>query len=327
MTEFNSLDISDINQIKERIAQGIDINITDSYGETMLHKATYYEEIDVVKLLIEEGININAVNSNGATALIKASDRSEEISQYLIENGADVTSKEGKEYDGCSALHYAARKGLRNLVKLLLLNGAKVDEFSNNKETPFNEAIHFNQIECADILLANGANIDNRYDSMYHKDIGSLHFAINGGYVYSKNLAKYLITNNADVMLKNGEGISVLHLAAQDQNNVLTIQLLNAAPNINAVDANGKTIMHHAAFNRNISVLKKVLKTKEIDLNIKDNDGHPPLYYAENEKNAALIIAAGAIYDDSKKASELFMNLYSEYLNKEIITKELMKIK
>jgi ankyrin repeat protein len=68
------------------LAKGVNINATDEYGETPLHKAAYYGNKDVVEILLAHGASINAMNKNGKTPLKIAS--KPEIAEFLRQHGA-----------------------------------------------------------------------------------------------------------------------------------------------------------------------------------------------------------------------------------------------
>lgn len=58
-----------ISEVKELLAQGVDINITDNDNNTALHLAAGAKQIDTVRFLVgQEGIDLEAVNLAGKTA-------------------------------------------------------------------------------------------------------------------------------------------------------------------------------------------------------------------------------------------------------------------
>lgn len=100
--DINSIYISkydDLSSIKKYIKNGGDINIQDSYGETLLIKAAHCHNIDLINLLIKSGADLNIQDNDGETALIKAS-RSESVRTMckLIDAGADWNIKRNYDY-------------------------------------------------------------------------------------------------------------------------------------------------------------------------------------------------------------------------------------
>ncbi len=274
---FNVAKDGNITEIKQALSDGMDINSTwkNDANQSMLFYAAAYNHLELVKFLVENGININAVDKYGNTAL-----------------------------------HQAARKGFLPIVKYLVGNGGNVNHQNEKKVTPFNEAIYYNHLECAEYLLGKGADIDNHFDLDYDFGITSLHFAVGGGFTYSKDLVKFLIEKGANVCETDAE--NNLLLATAVKQNTLTAQIVKAAKNINIRDKEGKTVLHHAAANDSLRPLKNLLKHKDLDLNITDNDGKPPLFYSNNESAAVFLIKRGAKYDKTSNYDDLFMRLYGD---------------
>lgn len=76
-----------VEQVKSLVAQGADINATDSTGWTALMFAARDGHFEVVKLLLANGANINATTHKGnINALYLA--QTKEIAQILQEYGA-----------------------------------------------------------------------------------------------------------------------------------------------------------------------------------------------------------------------------------------------
>ncbi|NQT13696.1 MAG: ankyrin repeat domain-containing protein, partial [Planctomycetes bacterium] len=68
-----SLQASDITEIRELTKEGADVDVRNEDGATSLHVASQYNRAEVVKLLLEANVDVNARNKNDATALYVAS--------------------------------------------------------------------------------------------------------------------------------------------------------------------------------------------------------------------------------------------------------------
>ena len=75
----------------------------------------------------------------------------------MIEQGVDIEAKDPGT--GASALHYAAMKGSRAMVGLLLQRGADVNSRSRSGTTPLHTAALYNHYEIAEQLLDRGADV------------------------------------------------------------------------------------------------------------------------------------------------------------------------
>ena len=84
-----------------------------------------------VKQTIKLGADVNHRSTKGITPLMN-SVKNYNITKILIESGADVNAK---DINGYSVLAYAIVRGNKNVVKLLIKNGAKISK-RKPKETP-----------------------------------------------------------------------------------------------------------------------------------------------------------------------------------------------
>ncbi len=88
--------------------------------------AAFIGNLSEVKKLLNEGADVNATNNdNDWTALIGAAlEGHSEITKVLLDNGANVNDK---DEDGITALMRAAYKGYSEVTKVLLKCGANPD--------------------------------------------------------------------------------------------------------------------------------------------------------------------------------------------------------
>jgi ankyrin repeat protein len=97
------------------------------------------------------GADVNAKNVDGWTPLHEAAfGGRKEIVELLISNGADVNAKH--DGFGTTPLHRAAYRGHKEIVELLIGKGADVNAKNANGETPIDWA----KGETADLLRKHG---------------------------------------------------------------------------------------------------------------------------------------------------------------------------
>ncbi len=93
-----------INALLE--VEGININIVDKYGCTLLHVASLRGNIGVVNYLIEKGATVDVKDSFSRTPLHSATEGGcKKVVDFLIEKGADVNAV---DTSGQTTLHSAA---------------------------------------------------------------------------------------------------------------------------------------------------------------------------------------------------------------------------
>ena len=167
-----------------------------------------------IEQLLQEGTDINTQPpTSGTTVLMIASSYYyyDNMVEYLISKGANVNLK---DKEGKTALLWASSNSFEN-AKILIANGAKVNEPANDGMTPFIQAtLGFSSgkvpIEMCELLRKNGANINAELKRQSALRWTALHYASANG---DAELVKYLIKHGANVNKATGEGSTPLFLA------------------------------------------------------------------------------------------------------------------
>jgi cytohesin len=92
--------------------------------------------------------SLNQASVEGDVARVKA----------LLDEGTDVNAKNSRM--GYTALHGAARNGHKEVVELLLANGADINARENQSKTPLFLAVEYGKKEIVELLLARGADVN-----------------------------------------------------------------------------------------------------------------------------------------------------------------------
>ena len=152
---------------------------------------------------------INSIEKNNLEEFIT-------IINHGLENDFIIEQKNG-DY----ILHLICKKNKFKFLKELYKKKIKFnfDVLNKNKETPLITAINNKSIECADILIKNGANINLRNKG----DLSPLMLACKYGI---SNLVDILINNGADINEKNILGETPLSLAQINGHDDLAIKIM-----------------------------------------------------------------------------------------------------
>ena len=177
------------------ITKGADVNAKTVEGETPLHTAVSNDHKEIIELLIKEGADVNAVAmddvfsdqtpldaankyNQGAVAvllrkyggktcveleaLIDSAKKGdiEGIKQHLAAGG-DVSFR---NKNGDTMLNYAAYLGHKEIVELLVENGAEVNAKGLADWTPLHLAAYNDNEQIVQLLIAKGAEM-NPYTS------------------------------------------------------------------------------------------------------------------------------------------------------------------
>ena len=172
----------DLNELKKILGRGVDINLTDYDGRTVLHLAACNNHFEMVKyLVVEKKMNVNCFDRFRMTPLRDAlTYRNFEICQILRDNGATITDSQIAsevceaaaagdlstlmrldstgvdlnvgDYDGRTALHLAASEGNLDIVKFLISRGVRINPTDRWNGTPLSDAIHWNHNDIVKFL-------------------------------------------------------------------------------------------------------------------------------------------------------------------------------
>jgi ankyrin repeat protein len=180
-------------------------------GTTPLYNAVWYNNKDMVNLLLERGAEVNT----------------------------QVKGKEGiVENPWCHSREtpflLAVREGRKEVLPLLIANGAKLDARNEHGDTPLDCVVGYSYYDTTDGLFKKSPN--------------------------AQETAVLLIKNGADVKTVSKSGQTLLHYAARNGWCELAAILIEKGADVNAGDRNGRTPLDWAIWSNNkevIDLLKK----------------------------------------------------------------------
>ena len=135
------------------VDKGADVNYGDKIGNSALMSACQWGNIEIASMLIKKGaaVNIPRKNKGDRTALMEATrGKYKQIVSLLLDNGANVNAKDAH---GQTALIWASCEGYIDIVSILLDNGADVNTKDNNNQTPLIMASKQGHTKVVEILL------------------------------------------------------------------------------------------------------------------------------------------------------------------------------
>ena len=112
-----------IEEVKQYLAKGEDINATDRNGFTPLIYAAYYGHFPMARFLCDKGADVNRKNNEGQTALLYAVYYNHlDIVKTLLDHNADVNIVNNYGYN---AFEYAKKYQYQEILTILKAHGAK----------------------------------------------------------------------------------------------------------------------------------------------------------------------------------------------------------
>jgi ankyrin repeat protein/L-ascorbate metabolism protein UlaG (beta-lactamase superfamily) len=189
------------------IGRGIDVEARTSEGSTPLHIAAGRGNEAMVSALLKAGADPSATDVRGQTPLFAtAMQNRAEASRYLLEAGADPNKG---DQNGNVPVHVAAWTGSADVLRLLIEHGADVNVVSSTGDIPICSAIHLGHPEILEMLLSAGARSDVR-DTRFGAT--PLQLAALVGY---EDAAEILLANGADIEARDRAGATPLQLAVK----------------------------------------------------------------------------------------------------------------
>lgn len=347
-----------LNIMKLLKNSGVSLDSKNNHGNTPLHIASENSLMGVLNYLLDNCANINTANNNGSTPLlIAASEGHADAVECLLYRNANLKLKDKNGYiplnhaiyrgyssivnllidnehdldinivshEGETLLHDAVLSGNINLVKLVLLKGARVNVTYKTNKTPLFEAVSNHHLDITKLLLDNGAHIniadergytplheafgkcypemanilldygsdcDSAINSRTKRGVTPLYNLLSSFDIENLNLIESTLKKGARLDIANEEGKTPLHLfhiyigASID-----FVKLLISAGGrelLNNVDNDGRTPLHAAVMAKELDVIKYFIQ-QGAKVTIKDKKGNTPLDIAKEQKHPRLI--------------------------------------
>ncbi len=236
-----------------------------------------------------EKCNGNSCDTMKSKPIIFASATDQiEIAKLLIENGADINETDNT---GITTLMEASSNGQLEIVKLLIEKGADVNKVNAYGETALAVASYYGHLEIVRLLIEKGADV-NEVDKNGRT---ALMEASPNGWL---EIIKLLIEKGADVNKADIHGTTALAVASHYGHLEIVRLLIEKGADINKVDENGNTALAFAGYYggplkvdnsaysqiRKLEILKLLIE-KGADVNKVDNNGRTALMLTSSQRS------------------------------------------
>lgn len=260
--------------------KNIDVNIRDESNNYLLSYAIIQNKIDIAKLLLERDAKLDILDT-----------------------------------DGRSILYLPIKFGYNEILDLLLyfntlIVGISLIDLKDSKNNiPIHYAINFKNKKAIELLIKYGSNLyikdaDNN-DSLdlaiYTKDFDicqtivdkinvfgnntSLHIAVK---LQLDNIVELLVNKKININAQDEHDFIPLYYAIESGNSKIAIYLINKGADLNLQDYIGNTILHYAIIDDNYDVIKSVINTQNLNVNLYNLDLQLPIHLLLEKKSNLL---------------------------------------
>lgn len=298
----------------------------DVFGLTVLHAAS--EDLDTVEYLLKKGVSPNLINDEEQTLMHTAVlDGNIKLADTLINYGADINFRDKK---GKSPLFYANNA---ETLKYLIEKGAKIEIPDQKGKTALHNFVINRDFHSISTLLKYEAN-PNSIDKSNKSPIL---------YVTNNAIRKLLLMYGANPDIKTSKGETLLHLAAQKNNEEVINTLLSYRADPNILDKNKHAALYYATNNKirrillayganpnedaylhqslqinNTEFFDDLLKSKA-DVNFEDFSGKTPIFYCKNPEDLIKLAAKKADINHPDKNGNRPLHQYAAIGDTEMV--------
>ncbi|XP_043480097.1 ankyrin-3-like [Leptopilina heterotoma] len=265
---------------------GACLDIPSEDGKTPLHLAIKMQNLEIVERLLKKGAKVNVLDDMSSMKPIDIAAEVNDIKlvEILLKYGAkeDVVDEcyEGQEdvRERMTALHFAAKVGNLEMVKLLMSNGFdKIGEANEEDETPLCLAVVNHHLEVVKYMIESGGKIEEDLIDLCgtDEDIQVLKFLLDLGVKQD--------TDYAETILSQSFSSGQLELWKF---------LLTCYSKVDAALCAKETELHSAVRKNEVENVKKILNEKKL----KSQAGKFALYIAVengNEEIVKILLEAG----------------------------------
>ncbi|GAB1312082.1 hypothetical protein MFIFM68171_02292 [Madurella fahalii] len=277
-------------RICERLVEeGIDVNSNPSGGDTPLLLAVTAEKhpLGKARFLLDHGATTEArepANWNRTALLIASAREADDIVdvvKLLLEHNADVMARDS---DGWTPLYTAAAYGPLGIVQLLVDAGSYLTVCDAKRETPLHAAVR--RPEVVRHLLNQGVDPSKKYEAAASpleaaaranqpevvklmverplEDADALSASLLLAVQYEhEEVVRLLLDAEADVNYTHDEAtLSPLSEALSRGNDAIVRMLLEFCPNLDSMNIDGNTPLHHITSLTSMASVKRVVNAR-----------------------------------------------------------------
>jgi ankyrin repeat protein len=293
--------LSNEQELEFFTSKGFQLNSKDNDGNGIFNYAVKKGNVDFLKLLVKKGVDYKSLNKQGENAFLFATQTSRNYSNplavytYLKSLGLElnIVAK-----DGFTPLHRLAYSNTDPAIfELFLTAGADVNLKDAKGNTPLLNAASQNELAIVKLLSRNSKVINATNNDKQT----ALMLAVQRN---NPEVVKFLLDSGCDVFAKDHNGNTIAYYLVGSFDNIkpdefdYKLKLLQEkGMQMNTTQAGGNTLIHLAAKDNNV-VLLKLLSDFDINVNVKNDEGFTALHLiamkATDDQSMKYLLSKGA---------------------------------
>lgn len=294
-TELHTAAVNGDKQAIERILKEHGdvsmLNKGDKFGRTALLYTLFGEWFECAEILVRRGADLLQVDSDRRNLLHWAAylNRPTFLKLFLENLDPNLECNYGDK-DGRTALHYAAiqtnAKCLRLLLKRSMLNKRNLNITDNEQMTALHWSVFYNRLENFKMLLREGAETSKR-DAQGRC---LLHMAVLNPTADSLRIVRILLKHNRHFSIQfDCDKHTALHLAVANGNQELVRELCLAEESaLDNLDNLSRSVLHYATLKNDIEIFN-ILAAAGVSPHHVDSTGAGVLHYAAKNNCVTIV--------------------------------------
>ncbi|XP_046574271.1 serine/threonine-protein phosphatase 6 regulatory ankyrin repeat subunit B-like [Haliotis rubra] len=265
------------------VSKGCNLSVVDDLSRNILHVACLSDNVDLVKDLISHGItDIESRGEDGATPVMYAAEKgNKRVVDLLVNKGCKLSVVDDR---GRNILHVACLSDNVDLVKDLISHGiADIESRGEDGATPVMYAAEKGNKRVVDLLVNKGCKlsvVDDRGRNILHVACLSDNVHI---------VEDLFLLGIADIESRGKDGGTSVMYAAEQGNKRVVDLLMNKGCKLSVVDDRGRNILHAACFSDNVHIVEDLFLLGIADIESRGKDGGTSVMYAAEKGNKRVV--------------------------------------
>lgn len=222
-----------IEEVKNQVTQGFNVNSIDDFGWTPLMYACLWEKLEISQLLLEYGSDVSSQSHQGVSPLVIAVNMENvPLINLLLDTGSDINSTIKCKKDQKDQLNYVSK---------LVLNHGAPSLKNNCGDTNLIFAANYCRVKSVSSLLARGADADGRNEEGITPLMKAGHHAMDVD--CGAEISDLLLNHNADVNAVDKKGYTALMYAVISRSKAKVEMLLEKKADVSVVAKDGNSAL------------------------------------------------------------------------------------